>query len=335
MLWRTGNNAMLGNPVLFDLQGALNETSDALVRKMDALLPESGNGEARILSFSKKPRHRAANDDHEPKFGENKIIAAMRYSALSGGKRLRPFLTVSAANLFGVSLDASLQTAAAIEFMHTYSLIHDDLPAMDDDELRRGQPACHIKFGEAAAILAGDALLTYAFQILSDPSVHPDAGVRCELVRALAVAGGYRGMVGGQMLDLDAENMDLAVDEVIRLQRLKTGELFAISCEAGAILGKAPRVMRNVLRAYAHDLGLAFQITDDLLDVEGTRTDAGKKVDKDRLAGKATLVSIMGVEQARDHAQILAKQAVAHLDVFDKKADNLRKLAEFVVSRRK
>ncbi|NBO18382.1 MAG: polyprenyl synthetase family protein [Proteobacteria bacterium] len=285
-----------------------------------------------VVSFSPSKSKAEAAATHVR--GGDTILDAMRYSALSGGKRLRPFLTACSASLFGVSWEAAIETACAIEFIHTYSLIHDDLPAMDNDDLRRGKPSCHKAFGEAAAILAGDGLLTYAFQILSHPRVHVDAAVRCELINALATASGCWGMVGGQMMDLEAENTNLSVDEIIRLQRLKTGELFAVSCEAGAILGKAPGMKRNLLRAYAYDMGLAFQIVDDLLDVEGTRTETGKTVRKDKIAGKATLVSVMGVERAREHAQILIKQAVSHLDVFDKKADNLRHLAEFVVNRR-
>jgi farnesyl diphosphate synthase len=206
---------------------------------------------------------------------------------------------------------------------------------MDDDALRRGKPSCHVVFGEAAAILAGDALLTFAFQVLADERVHADPSVRCELIRTLAAASGYRGMVGGQMMDLESENQKLSIDEIIRLQRLKTGELFAMSCEAGAILGKAPRMLRNSLRGYAHDIGLAFQITDDLLDAEGTRSVVGKAVNKDKQAGKVTLVSVLGIERAKEQARILANQAIGHLEVFDKKADELRALAEFVITRRR
>lgn len=291
------------------LMQALEEVSNTLHDKMDALLPN-------------------------PENGVGTIAEAMRYASLSGGKRLRPFLTVSSAKLFGVSADAAYSVASAIEFIHTYSLIHDDLPAMDDDDLRRGQPATHIKFNEATAILAGDALLTYAFQILSEPAIHADPGVRCELIRSLAAASGFRGMVGGQLMDLESENEELPLDQIIRLQRLKTGELFAISCEAGAILGKAPWQLRSALRAYAHDLGLAFQIRDDLLDAEGTRAETGKNVNKDRAAGKATLVSIMGIERAREQGRILAQQAIKHLDPFDDKANVLRQMAEYVVTRR-
>ena len=317
---------------MFNLQEELSGVSEAIERKINELLPDPDSMETNVISFGKQPQETEAAP---VKGGESTIMRAMRYSALSGGKRLRPYLTVSCARLFGVSHEASLLTASAIEFVHTYSLVHDDLPAIDNDEMRRGRPSCHIKFGEAAAILAGDALLTYAFQILSDPDVHSDPSVRCELVKAVATAGGVRGMVGGQMMDIEAENKQLSVDEINRLQRLKTGELFAISCEAGAILGKAPRAMRNVLRAYAHDMGLAFQITDDLLDAEGTREVVGKAVNKDKAAGKATLVSLMGIERAREQAQILAQQAIGYLEVFDGKADNLRGLVEYVITRKR
>ncbi len=315
------------------LQQKLQEVSEAVEDMIDKLLPGGESEVENVISLHGTVGERVSPTAYCAEH-ENTIIEAMRYSALSGGKRLRPFLTVMCANLFGVSLNASLRTAAAIEFMHTYSLIHDDLPAMDDDELRRGKPACHIKFGEAAAILAGDALLTFAFEILSGEDVHRDPQVRCNLIQALSRAGGYNGMVAGQMLDLEAENETLSIDEIIRLQRLKTGELFAVSCEAGAILGKAPRNLRNALRRYAHDMGLAFQIRDDLLDAEGKREEVGKVVNKDKQAGKATLVAVLGIDRAREQANILAHQAVNHLSVFDRKADILRRLAEFVITRR-
>lgn len=314
-----------------NLSEAMNEVSELLTERMSQLLRVPQTDGTTVISLSPKVEELPG---HQQVRGEEKVLDAMRYSTLSGGKRLRPFLAVCSAGLFGVSQESAIEAAAAIEFIHTYSLIHDDLPAMDNDDLRRGKPSCHKQFGEAAAILAGDGLLTYAFQVLSNPNLHPDPAVRCELISALAQASGCWGMVGGQMMDLEAEHKTLSVDEIIRLQRLKTGELFAVSCEAGAILGKAPGMMRNLLRAYAHDMGLAFQITDDLLDVEGTRTETGKGVRKDKIKGKATLVSGMGVERARDHAQLLTKQAISHLDVFDKKADNLRALAKFVVSRK-
>jgi len=314
-----------------NLQDAIHTVSRTLDARMGQLLRVPEQDGNTVISFS--PKTQAAQDTHNVR-GEETVLEAMRYSTLAGGKRLRPFLTICSAGLFSVSMDSAIETAAAIEFIHTYSLIHDDLPAMDNDDLRRGKPSCHKAFGEAAAILAGDGLLTYAFQVLASNNVHADPAVRCELIGALAQASGTWGMVGGQMMDMEAANKTLSIEEIIRLQRLKTGELFAVSCEAGAILGKAPGMMRNLLRAYAHDMGLAFQITDDLLDVEGTRSHVGKGVRKDKIAGKATLVSVMGVDRARDHAGLLVKQAISHLDVFDKKADNLRALAKFVVERK-
>ncbi len=265
---------------------------------------------------------------------EAELIEAMRYSALDGGKRIRPFLTISSADLFNVKPERALRVAAAIEMVHCYSLIHDDLPAMDDDDVRRGQPTCHIKFGEATAILAGDALLTKAFQVLAEDETHPDAHVRSELVLALSKAAGPEGMVGGQMLDLIAEESDLNMPEITRLQRMKTGMLIAVSCELGAILGKATEGAKHALHAYAHDLGLAFQIADDLLDVEGDEKTVGKKTRKDQEAGKATFVSLLGVERAREQAQVLVDQACEHLDLFGEKADSLKSLAEFVIKRR-
>ncbi len=320
--------------LLTELDTTITYVADRLEQRMSELLfVPSGEAENRTV-ISMSPKSAPAAMEAPQIRGEERLLDAIRYSTLGGGKRLRPFLAVSSAQLFGVSIDAAIETAAAIEFIHTYSLIHDDLPAMDDDDMRRGKPSCHKQFDEATAILAGDGLLTYAFQVLASPKIHSDPSVRCELISALAQAAGNFGMVGGQMMDLQAENKTLSVDEIIRLQRLKTGELFAVSCEAGAILGKAPGMMRNLLRAYAHDMGLAFQITDDLLDVEGTRQETGKGVRKDSAAGKATLVSVMGVERAREHAQILIQQSISHLSVFDKKADNLRQLAEYVISRK-
>jgi farnesyl diphosphate synthase len=291
------------------LQRALREAARAVTDEMAHLLPE-GDGL------------------------ESKVFQAMRYAVMNGGKRLRPFLVVTSAQLFNVARESALRAAAAVEMVHTYSLVHDDLPAMDDDDLRRGKPSCHVKYGEATAILVGDALLTLAFNVLADPETHSDPEVRCELVHALATAAGAQGMVGGQMMDLEAENKTLDIGAITRLQRLKTGALIAFSCEAGAILGKAPDQARHALRAYAHDLGLAFQITDDLLDTVGSEKDLGKKVRKDVGAGKATFVSILGVERARAQAQMLADQAVAHLDLFEEKADLLRGVARFVVERR-
>ncbi|PWC32134.1 polyprenyl synthetase family protein [Azospirillum sp. TSO22-1] len=267
-------------------------------------------------------------------FPENRLYEAMRYGSLGGGKRLRPFLVLHSATLFGVNPDCALRAAAAVEMVHCYSLIHDDLPAMDDGDLRRGRPTVHRQFDEAAAILAGDGLLTYAFEVLADPATHEDPNVRCGLVAALAKAAGPHGMVGGQMLDLLAEHETFDIGTVTRLQRMKTGDMIAFSCEAGAILGKAAPPMRQALRAYAHDLGLAFQIVDDLLDVEGTEAETGKSVGRDAAAGKATFVSILGRERARAQAEMLAKQCAEHLEIFDGRADMLKAVAEYVVTRR-
>jgi farnesyl diphosphate synthase len=265
---------------------------------------------------------------------EARVNEAMRYAALSPGKRLRPFLVLAGARLFGVAGNAALQVAAAVEMVHAYSLVHDDLPAMDDSDLRRGQPTCHKVFDEATAILAGDGLLTAAFGVLAHPDTHADPMVRCELVAALAAAAGAAGMVGGQMLDLIAEKVPLDIGGITRLQRMKTGALIAFSCEAGALLAKTPNEPRLALRSYAHDLGLAFQIADDLLDVEGSAAETGKPVGADAAAGKATFVSTLGTARARKQATLLVRQAVAHLDLFDGRAELLREAARFVITRR-
>ncbi len=265
---------------------------------------------------------------------ESRLTEAMRYATLNGGKRVRPFLVMTSARLFNVAESCALRVAAAVEMVHCYSLVHDDLPAMDDDELRRGQPTCHVRFDEATAILAGDALLTKAFQVLADPDTHPNPAVRSDLVAELAHAAGDEGMVAGQMLDLMAEDTALGMSEVTRLQRLKTGMLIGFACESGAILGKAPEAARHALRAYVHDLGLAFQIVDDLLDVEGDEKEVGKKTGKDQAAGKATFVALLGRDRARAQADMLAGQAAQHLELFAEKANHLRELAQFVVKRR-
>jgi farnesyl diphosphate synthase len=265
---------------------------------------------------------------------EGRVYNAMRYSALAPGKRLRPFLVLASASLFGVARRCALQVAAAIEMVHAYSLVHDDLPAMDDSDLRRGRPTCHKQFDEATAVLAGDGLLTAAFEVLAHRDTHGDAGVRCELVATLAAAAGPAGMVGGQMIDLIAEHQSLDIGAITRLQRMKTGALIAFACESGAILAKASGESRTALRGYAHDLGLAFQIADDLLDVEGSAADTGKPVGADAAAGKATFVSILGVERARAQAELLVGQAVAHLDLFEQRAELLREAARFVITRR-
>jgi farnesyl diphosphate synthase len=269
-----------------------------------------------------------------PRGPEARLFEAMRYGTLNGGKRLRPFLVLSGARLFDVPDAHAYRVGAAVEMIHSYSLIHDDLPAMDDDDLRRGRPSCHIAFDEATAILAGDGLLTLAFEVLADPATHPDAEIRCALATALSRAAGAAGMVGGQMIDLEAENLDATPELITRLERLKTGALISVSCESGAILGDAGGDARAALREYGNDLGLAFQVTDDLLDVEGDEANLGKKVGKDAAAGKATFVSLLGVEGARREARMLVDRAVARLEGFGKEAEAFRQMGYFVLERR-
>ena len=263
-----------------------------------------------------------------------RVHEAMRYATFAGGKRLRPFLVLHSARLFGVPETRARRVAAAIEAMHTYSLVHDDLPCMDDDDLRRGRPTTHKAFDEATAVLAGDALLTISFEILADPATHESGEVRCRLIARLAEAAGSNGMIGGQMIDMQAPSNAFNPGDVIHLQRLKTGALFEYACEAGAILAEVGQKEQERLRHYARDLGLAFQIADDLLDAEGDAGEMGKAAGKDAGRGKTTVVSVLGVERARMQAKALAEQAVRHLDLFGEKADFLRAAAEFVVERR-
>lgn len=287
----------------------MSETAQSVEAVLDDLLPSGDGPEARLF-------------------------AAMRYATLGGGKRLRPFLVVASADLFDVPRSNSLRAGAAVELIHCYSLVHDDLPAMDDDELRRGRLTCHIAYDEATAILAGDSLLTLAFEVLADEATHASPDIRCALVAELASAAGGQGMAGGQMFDLAAEETTFGLDEIRRLQALKTGRLFNYSCLAGVILGEGSPAARKALMDYAHDLGLAFQIADDLLDLEGDESEVGKKVGKDAEAGKATFVSILGAHDAREEAKRLAGKAASHLDLFSAKADLLRHVARFVVERR-
>ncbi len=266
--------------------------------------------------------------------GEARLIEAMRYAVLGGGKRLRPYLLMEAARLFGVAEGAALDVGAALECVHGYSLVHDDLPAMDDDKLRRGRLTVHIVFGEATAILAGDALLTVAFEILSRPNVHQDASVRVELVALLAQAAGADGMVGGQALDLAAEGRSVGAMEVSRMQAMKTGALFAFACDAGAVLGRADPVAREALAAYGAAFGQAFQLADDLLDVEGDAAAMGKAAAKDVGRGKATLVALLGIDTARVRLAALVEDAEAALAPFGEKAAALKDAARFVALRR-
>ncbi|MES1150919.1 MAG: polyprenyl synthetase family protein [Dongia sp.] len=292
------------------IERALNEAASSTNRVLDELIPAVTGAEAQV-------------------------VEAMRYATMGGGKRIRPYLVMNSAALFNVNPGYALRAAAAVEMLHCYSLVHDDLPAMDDSDLRRGRATAHKKFDEATAILAGDGLLTLAFEVLAHPDTHPDGGVRAELVHALAVAGGAAGMVGGQMIDLLAEKQkDLDIGAITRLQRMKTGAIIAFSCEAGAILGHAGPQSRQALNAYAHDLGLAFQIVDDLLDAEGSADVTGKPTGADAAAGKATFVSILGLDRARAQARLLGEQANRHLEPFGPKADPLRWMTEFVIARK-
>jgi farnesyl diphosphate synthase len=266
---------------------------------------------------------------------EARLCAAMRYATLGGGKRMRAFLVMQTAALFGVDLGCAVRVAASVEMLHAYSLIHDDLPAMDDDDLRRGKPSCHKQFGEATAILAGDALQARAFEILGEIETHTSPDARCELVVALAHAAGARGMCGGQMIDIDAEGKTLTAEQIGRLQALKTGRLIQYSAEAGAILARAPAHQRLQIAAYGRDLGTAFQIADDVLDATGTEAEVGKAVGKDAAAGKATLVGVLGLDRAQAQADMLAAQAAQHVDGFGENGALLKQLAAYVVSRRK
>jgi len=266
-----------------------------------------------------------------------RLAEAMRYAVLGGGKRFRPFLVIESARLFGLAPEGAVDAAAAVELVHCYSLVHDDLPAMDDDDMRRGRPTVHVAFDEATAILAGDALLTFAFEVLADRGAHPDPEVRCELASALARAAGPAGMVGGQQLDLEAEKLPRQgagdLDRVRDIQQRKTGALIAFAAEAGAILASAGEEERRALSSYGQALGAAFQVADDLLDVEGAAAVVGKATGKDAAAGKATYVSALGVEGAREQLNRLQAEAAAALQRFGGKADVLRQAVTYVATR--
>lgn len=262
-----------------------------------------------------------------------RLVEAMRYAAIGGGKRVRPLLLTATADLFGVDRTAAVQAGCAIEAIHVYSLIHDDLPCMDDDDLRHGKPTLHKHFDEATAVLAGDSLHALAFEILSDEAIYGDPFVRAELVATLANASGMNGMAGGQMMDMEADHAAYDLHAITRLQQLKTGALLAASVEMGAILGKVPVEGRASLRAYARDIGLAFQIADDLLDHEGDEAKAGKALRKDDGQGKQTFVTLMGPDGARDQAKALVEQAAARLSTFGDDAALLCDLARYIVER--
>jgi farnesyl diphosphate synthase len=267
-----------------------------------------------------------------------RLLEAMRYATLGGGKRLRPFLVIESARLFGVEGASALRTACALEMIHCYSLVHDDLPAMDDDDLRRGRPTCHKAFDEATAILAGDGLLTYAFDVVADPATHPDAGVRAALVLALARAAGIGGMVGGQALDLAAETaaIPLTLAETLRMQAMKTGALLRFAVDAGALLGAASPAQARAMGRYGDALGAAFQIADDILDAEGDTAALGKRAGKDAERGKATLVGLLGLDEARKRRDQLVNDAIAALDEtgLGDATGVLAEAAQFVAARR-
>ncbi|WP_353206495.1 polyprenyl synthetase family protein [Sphingorhabdus sp.] len=268
-----------------------------------------------------------------PGDARDRLYAAMRHAAIGGGKRLRPLLVTATAALFHVDRAVAVRVGTAVEAIHVYSLVHDDLPCMDDDDMRRGKPTVHRAFDDATAVLAGDSLHALAFEILASPLTHPDPFVRGELVSTLALASGPEGMAGGQMMDIEAENATFDLQTVMRLQALKTGALIAASVEMGAILGHIPPEGRTHLRGYARDIGLAFQIADDILDVEGDPELAGKALQKDADAGKGTFVSLMGLERAKQQAEMLVAQANEHLSCYGTEANLLRAIANYITER--
>jgi len=285
--------------------------------------------------LTSRSRDVAARIDHGfdlllpvPDDARARLYKAMRHAAIGGGKRLRPLLVEATCDLFNIARESALRVGLAVECIHVYSLIHDDLPAMDDDDMRRGRPTVHKAFDEASAILAGDCLHDVAFEILADEQTHADPFVRIDLVRALALASGPAGMAGGQMMDLEAEKSRFDLATVTRLQNLKTGALIAFCVEAAAIMARIPVDARTSLHGYARDIGLAFQIADDLLDVEGDADLAGKALGKDAAAGKETFVSLLGVDRARAQAHMLVDQAKAHLHGYGAEADLLRAIAD-------
>ena len=291
------------------LEARLKENAERIQIALDGLLPAEHGSEAGL-------------------------IGAMRYAALGGGKRLRPFFTIEAGRIFDADEGALLRTACAIECVHTYSLVHDDLPAMDDDALRRGRPTLHRQYDEATAILAGDALLTFAFELLADPATHSDPQMRCKLITAMAKASGGQGMVAGQAADMAGADIGSDLIAVTRMNRLKTGALINFAVDAGALIGGASEAEKTALSRYAHDVGLAFQMRDDLLDAEGVVRDTGKAVGKDKARGKVNFVTVLGADATRDRINMLANQAKAHLAIFGSRARILLDAVDFIVDRR-
>ncbi|MEM7766886.1 MAG: polyprenyl synthetase family protein [Pseudomonadota bacterium] len=286
----------------------LREVADQITVALDQLIPSASGPEADLMR-------------------------AMRHAALANGKRMRPFYVLETGKMFDAPEKSLLRAAAALECVHTYSLVHDDLPCMDDDAFRRGQPTVHKAFDEATAVLAGDALLTLAFDILAHRDTHEDAELRIRLIAALARASGAQGMVGGQMIDMLGDDMPRDLNTITRMQRLKTGALISHAVEAGALLGGASAHQRQALSGFAHDLGLAYQIADDLLDAEGDETLMGKAAGKDHSKGKANFVTLLGVDGARERVRLLSAQSKEHLALFHDRAKILRQSVDFVLGR--
>ncbi len=291
-----------------DFEMRLKEVADRITVALDQLIPPANGPEANLMR-------------------------AMRHAALANGKRMRPFYVIETGAMFGAPERSLLRAAAALECVHCYSLVHDDLPCMDDDDFRRGQPTVHKAFGEATAVLAGDALLTLAFKILASSETHEDPALRVLLIERLADAAGARGMVGGQMIDMLEEESPRDLHTITRMQRLKTGALISYALEAGAIIGHAREAERNALAGFANDLGLAYQIADDILDAEGDEAVVGKPLRQDRAAGKTNFVTLLGVDGARQRVRLLAAQAKEHLAIFRDKANILLHSVDFVLNR--
>ena len=291
-----------------EFEQRLKEVADRVTVALDQLIPPAGGPEANLMR-------------------------AMRHAALANGKRMRPFFLLETGAMFDAPEKTLLRAAAALECVHCYSLVHDDLPCMDDDDFRRGQPTVHKAFDEATAVLAGDALLTLAFKILASTETHDDASVRAMLIERLADSSGARGMVGGQMIDMLESDSPRDLNTITRMQRLKTGALISYATEAAAIVGRAREAERNALAGFSNDLGLAYQIADDLLDATGSEDRAGKPLRTDEAAGKANFVTILGIEGARQRVRILAAQAKEHLAIFREKAHILLQSVDFVLDR--
>ncbi len=298
-------------PATFDVKAYLNHQADRINRALNRYIQKSA--------------------------GADRLVEAMRYSLMAGGKRIRPILCLASAEAVGGESEEAVPAACALEMIHTYSLIHDDLPAMDNDDLRRGKPTCHIAFGEATAILCGDALLTLAFQILSESPAtgKPSALKRLEIVRLLASAAGYRGMIQGQMLDIASEGSRLSLSDLMSLHGLKTGAMIEASVRCGAMLGGASPRQLDQLSHYAQQIGLAFQVSDDILNIEGDPKVLGKSVGTDQLRQKNTFPAVLGLDQSKKLADQLIRRSIGAIETFDEKSTPLRAIARYIVERRR